>query len=114
MKIWRSPKRAQAPTSLIGSTIRCLSLRARCEHLGNGGLEEGDSTLPALVGHDLHKGDARGAGDAESAALLREGCQSSAPCGFKLKREIRMRMNSPWWQPRSSHLVCSPIATALL
>ena len=43
-----------------------LDADAELGKIGNSCLKEGDSTLFALIGHDLHKSDARGIAPARS------------------------------------------------
>jgi hypothetical protein len=62
---------ARKVVSIAGAVVshHALDTDGELGVIGNGGLQEGDGTLFALIGHDLHEGDARGIVDADMNVL---------------------------------------------
>ena len=83
-------RRAKAEPGLCGATVTKLGV------ISSGGLQEGNSTLFALIGHDLHERDSGGIVDADVDEL---------PTDAMVTVEPRQEMRFPTEPTRPSFLI---------
>ena len=86
----RVARRAKAEPGLCGATVTKLGV------ISSGGLQEGNSTLFALIGHDLHERDLGGIVDADVDEL---------PTDAMVTVEPRQEMRFPTEPTRPSFLI---------